>query len=188
MDEPRDLRDKVVGALGVVLVVALVIGGAAGAVAYGAVRASGITADGAAAPSSVAASVSPSASASATPSPSPSPVPTHSASPTPSPAHHAGAQHKKKHRHGRLTLSAHPRHVRPMGRIDLVGSYRGHGGAHLVVQRRIGGHWRRFPVSTTVRGGRFRTWVSSGRHGKNLFRVRDTRTGAVSPAVTVVVG
>ena len=185
MDEPRDLRDKVVGALGVVLVVALVIGGAAGAVAYGAVRASGITADAAAAPLSVVASASPSTFVSA--SPSPSPVATHSATPSPSPTHRA-VTHHKKHRRSRLTLKARRHHVRPMGRIDLSGSYRGHGGARLVVQRRSGGRWRRFPVSTTVHHGHFHTWIASGRHGKNLFRVRDPRTGAVSSAVAVVIG
>jgi hypothetical protein len=75
-----------------------------------------------------------------------------------------------------------------MGRINLFGRYPGHSGSQLAVQRMEGGHWGRFPVSVTVRGGRFRTWVASGRNGPNQFRVVDTGAGRASPTVTVVVG
>jgi hypothetical protein len=75
-----------------------------------------------------------------------------------------------------------------MGRIDLHGRYPGHGGTRLVVQRRRGGRWTRFPVSVTVRGGGFRTWVASGHRGPNRFRVLDPRSGRASAPVTVRVG
>ncbi|MGZ4444604.1 MAG: hypothetical protein ACXVXC_15685 [Nocardioidaceae bacterium] len=72
-----------------------------------------------------------------------------------------------------------------MGRVNLWGRYPGHGGAYLVVQRLEAGHWHRFPVSTTVRAGRFHTWVASGRRGPNRFRVLDPRSGRRSAPVTV---
>ena len=75
-----------------------------------------------------------------------------------------------------------------MGRVNLYGHYPRHAGARLRVQRLEGGRWGGFPVSVTVRGGRFRTWVVSGHRGTNRFRVRDPATGKVSAAVAVTVG
>ncbi|HLN79013.1 MAG TPA: hypothetical protein VK204_18355 [Nocardioidaceae bacterium] len=72
-----------------------------------------------------------------------------------------------------------------MGRIHLMGRYPGHGGARLVVQRFEGGHWARFPVSVTVRGGRYRTWVASGHRGVNRFRVVDAAARRASAPVSV---
>ncbi len=74
-----------------------------------------------------------------------------------------------------------------MGRIDLSGRYP-RNGATLVVQRRDGGHWTRFPVTATVRRGRFHTWVQSGYRGPNRFRVLDPATGRASAPVTITVG
>ena len=198
MHDPQDLRTRIVGALGAVLAVALVIGLVAGVVAYGAVRASGLGDDEVAAAPTPAAATADASSDEPSPSRSASPSPTS----TPTPTEHAEPEHEKKpkksekhkkshhrhHHHGTLTLSASPGHVSRMGRIDLRGRYPGHGGAYLQVQRRQGGHWERFPVGVTVRGGRFHTWVASGHGGDNHFRVRDLRTGRVSPAVTVRVG
>jgi hypothetical protein len=75
-----------------------------------------------------------------------------------------------------------------MGRVNLYGSYPGHNGSRLAVQRLEGGHWSGFPVSVTVRGGHFRTWVASGRHGVNKYRVVNPATHAASGTVSVFVG
>lgn len=74
-----------------------------------------------------------------------------------------------------------------MGRVDLWGRYPRHPGTWLAVQRLEHGRWERFPVTAVVHGGRFRTWVESGRPGPNRFRVVDPRTGRASAPVTVTV-
>ena len=194
MEDPQDLRERVIGALGAVLAVALVIGAVAGVAAYGAVRASGLGGGDLAAASTSPSSAPSSSGPAGTASPSASPTPSPSASPTPRPAHHSTPKPKKKSRHHhprrhvRLTLAARERHVSPMGRIDLHGRYPRHGGTRLVVQRFQGGRWSRFPVSVTVRGGRFHTWVASGHRGPNRFRVVDPAGGRASAPVTVRVG
>jgi hypothetical protein len=188
---PQELRERIVGALGAVLAVALVIGLVAGAVAWAAVHATGLDDQPASAgeetPSTPVSSRS-------TPSPSASPAEQQTGKADPKPTKTARPSTPTKHRHharrhhGQLTLTVSRRHVSPMGRVDLGGRYAGHDGATLVVQRREAGHWSRFPVSVTVRGGSFRTWVASGQHGPNTFRVLDPATGRVSGSVTVVVG
>ena len=45
-----------------------------------------------------------------------------------------------------------------------------------------------FPVSTSVSGGVFKTYVYSGREGANRFRVVDTGTDRASNAVRVTIG
>lgn len=103
--------------------------------------------------------------------------------------HDRSRHHRKRHaragRRAQVTLVASPHQVRRMGRINLFGRYPGHGGARLVVQRFERGHWARFPVTATVRGGRFRTWVASGHRGVNRFRVVAVNSGRVSDPVTV---
>jgi hypothetical protein len=198
MPEPQNWRDRVVGALGAVLAVAVVIGVVVGAVAYGAVRLAGLGSDDDSASDAAQAPASRSASRSA--SPTPSAGPSHAASPSqraasPSPSKtHEPKPKKKRAHHARkkkpqgLTLHASPQRVGHMGRVDLSGRYPGHGGATLVVQRREGGSWDRFPVSATVHSGSFHTWVASGRSGPNRFRMLDPATGATSAPVTVTVG
>ena len=189
MTDRQDWHDRIVGALGAVLAVAIVIGGVVGVVTYAAARITGLTGgDSAAQPSTASttsAAPSPSAadtaSATATPSPTTSPTETQTHHETHHRSHHRPAEHD-------LTLSASPQHVGPMGRIDLYGRYPGHDGATLAVERREGGHWSRFPVSATVRGGRFHTWVASGQSGSNAFRVVDEGSGRRSDPVTVSVG
>lgn len=95
--------------------------------------------------------------------------------------------HPRQRTRDRLTIRADRHHVGRMGRINLSGRYRGHAGTILVVQRMEHGRWERFPVSVAVRGGRFRTWVASGRPGPNRFRVRDPRTHRRSAPVTVII-
>jgi hypothetical protein len=197
----QEWRERVVGALGAVIAVALVIGAIVGVATYSAVHVAGLddaepqarSSPTAADSSSNDNAVASSPETSDAPSPSP-----HTAKPTKTakPHEHRNATHHRSHhrahhrkRHsGSLTLAASPHHTRPMGRINLFGRYPGHSGSQLAVQRMEGGHWGSFPVSVTVRGGRFHTWVASGRNGANQFRVVDSGAGRASPAVTVVVG
>ncbi len=205
MTEPDSRHDQVVGALGAVLAVALVIGGVLGAVAYGAVRFSGLTdpADTAAAqPARPQTSSAGSAVRSPEESARPEESPRAEESPRPERTQadrkqvdrtHAdrSREERKRKRAGTAAaprLSADVSRVGKMGRINLTGRYPGHGGSRLVVQRYENGHWSRFPVSTvTVRDGRFHTWVASGRPGPNRFRVLDVARHRPSNPVTVVV-
>jgi hypothetical protein len=155
-------------------------------------------------------STSPSSTQSSTPSAAPSTkVGTRAASPdrqtdTPSPVTHEKrhprldqqrqrqshadrARHRRARHHQQsavLTMSASPRHTHKYGRVSLSGRYPGHNGVTLQVQR-AEPHWHDFPVTVTVRGGRFHTWVESGYPGPNRFRVKDKRTGTTSAPVTV---
>lgn len=87
-----------------------------------------------------------------------------------------------------INLSASQVSVSPMQQIDLTGTYPAGEGAILQVQRREGGSWKDFPVTASVGGGTFSTYVQTSQTGKNLFRVRDTDSGATSNRVAVTVG
>ncbi len=86
-----------------------------------------------------------------------------------------------------ITLTASPPSVSALERIDLSGSYRGGDGATLQVQRREG-DWVDFPVTATVRGTTFATYILTSRTGASQFRVVDEATGEASNTVTVRVG
>lgn len=88
---------------------------------------------------------------------------------------------------GELVLRTGQSAVAPMQRIDLSGSY-GKDGAILQVQRKENGSWNDFPVTVSVRGGAFSTYVMTGKSGKTKFRVVDTDSGEESNAVTVQIG
>ncbi len=72
-----------------------------------------------------------------------------------------------------------------MGRIDLTGVYPGGEGAILSVQQFEGGVWNDFPVTASVSGETFATYIQTGQLGRNRFRMIDTDTGAVSNEVRV---
>jgi hypothetical protein len=94
-----------------------------------------------------------------------------------------GKQKKRRPRPG-ISLSASPLEVAPMERIYLTGTYPGGGGSSLQVQRKQDG-WTDFPVSTSVSGGSFSTYVMTGQSGANRFRVVDKGNGKKSNPVTV---
>lgn len=87
-----------------------------------------------------------------------------------------------------ISLSATQQSVSPMQQIDLTGTYEGGEGAILQVQRMENGAWSDFPVTMSVSGGTFATYVQTSRTGPNKFRVRDTDSDAVSNEITVTVG
>ena len=89
-----------------------------------------------------------------------------------------------------ITLTSGQTQVGPMARIDLTGSYPSGEGAVLQVQRATGpgDDWVDFPVTVTVSGGQFSTYVQTGKSGPNRFRVIDTDTDLASNEVTVTIG
>ena len=64
-----------------------------------------------------------------------------------------------------------------MQQIDLTGTYQAGEGAILQVQRMENGAWSDFPVTMSVSGGTFATYVQTSRTGPNEFRVVDTDSG-----------
>jgi hypothetical protein len=180
IDDPHK-REQVYATLGVVVVLALIVGGVMAGVAYGVAHVAGLT--GGSDPVPAAGPAAPATSASAAASPSSAAPATPAASPSASPS--PGAQ--RHDRHGAIALTAHPRRVDQMGRISLDGRYGGGAGQVLQVQRREAGRWSSFPVTITVRGGTFHSWVASGRSGVNQFRVVDIHAGKSSNPVAVTV-
>ncbi|CAB4956921.1 unannotated protein [freshwater metagenome] len=87
-----------------------------------------------------------------------------------------------------LSLTTSRQSVSPMQQIDLTGTYQSGEGAILQVQRLEDGAWIDFPVTVSVSGGSFATYVLTGRTGPNQFRVVDTDSEVVSNEVTVTVG
>ncbi len=177
-------RQLLVGA-GALVAVALVIGAVVSAVALGAARVSGIN-DARPTASATPTLYMPSDEPTTTPEPFPDPEgPTTSGDPSPSPDEPSGPPKKRAKT---ISLQAFPQRVGPNGRINLTGVYQGGGeGARLQVQR-FESKWVDFPVSTSVSGGVFKTYVYSGREGANRFRVVDTGTDRASNAVRVTIG
>lgn len=97
------------------------------------------------------------------------------------------AKEKKKKEKAKkgITLLAGQESVTAMQRIDLSGSYPAGNGAILQVQRFEGGGWKNFPVTMSVSGGSFSTYVVSGQPGETRFRVLDTDSGKASNAVKI---
>ena len=87
-----------------------------------------------------------------------------------------------------ISLTAVQQSVAPMQQIDLTGTYQSGEGAILQVQRLEGGTWSDFPVTMSVSGGTFATYVQTSKAGPNKFRVVDTDSQVTSNEVTVTVG
>jgi hypothetical protein len=185
-DPDESPRRQLVTGLAALLAVALVIGGVVSVVALGVVKVTGLsdaTPRATAKPSLVIPSGTPTTGLEG--GGSPSAVPSDSAgagvssSDSPSPPHKARA----------ISLRATPSAVAPGQRITLTGEYAKHEGATLQVQRfEPGGGWADFPVTMSVVGGRFTTYITTSRTGLNRIRVVDTASGKVSNAVRVTIG
>lgn len=95
---------------------------------------------------------------------------------------------KKEKKKGALHLTASPAEGSTWQRINLIGTWKGHDGATLQVQRSLdGGPWSNFPTDATVHDGKFGTYIQTGRTGTNRFRVIDSATGKVSNVVKVTI-
>ncbi|QIK67729.1 hypothetical protein G7072_16480 [Nocardioides sp. HDW12B] len=88
----------------------------------------------------------------------------------------------------KVTLFVAPQQVSPGERINFNGVYVDGEGASLQIQRREGGTWTDFPVTASVRGGSFETWIQTSRTGEQVFRVFDVAEERGSNTVTVTVG
>lgn len=180
MSESNVFRQLLVS-LGVLLAVSAVIGGIMGLVALGAADVAGVAGN----------------DAEGSPAPEKSlylpPRPTTAAdeqepepSATPSPSAETSKAPESRRPRRQITLSASPKNVGNLDRIDLTGRYRAANGTTLQVQRFEDG-WSDFPTSATVNGGSFATYVQTGQSGPNRFRVIDESSGRTSNPVTVTV-
>lgn len=86
-----------------------------------------------------------------------------------------------------ITLRVEQTAVQAGERINLTGDYRRGNGALLQVQRLEGG-WSDFPVTMSVDGGRFSTYIQTSRTGDARFRVVDKGAGRTSNVVRVTIG
>ena len=87
-----------------------------------------------------------------------------------------------------IRLTAGQSSVGPMQQIDLSGQYPQGEGAILQVQRFQAGSWVDFPVTASVSGGTFSTYVQTGQAGVNRFRVFDGDRDEASNEVRVTIG
>lgn len=86
-----------------------------------------------------------------------------------------------------ITLHATPESAVAYERVDLTGTHRGDGSTtSLQVQRLDGETWVDFPVSASVDGRTFSTYILTGVVGENRFRVQDA-SGQTSNVVTVTI-
>ena len=184
MPEPERKQHPVVAGLVALVGVGLTIGLLAGGGALVATRVLGLGADATATDSSGGQSMYLPKPEKTTPSEQPSAQPTLPAASEPT-----GPVHTTPSKDTGISLSAAQTQVGPMGRIDLTGNYPTGEGAVLQVQRATGpgDSWVDFPVTATVSGGQFSTYVQTGRTGPNRFRVIDTDSEAVSNDVTITV-
>jgi len=88
----------------------------------------------------------------------------------------------------RIKLFVAPQRVSPGQRIDFSGVYEAGEGASLQIQRKENGVWTDFPVSATVRGGSFETWIQTTHTGRLPYQVYDKRAGRGSNIVVLTVG
>jgi hypothetical protein len=182
-DEDAPWTRQLLVSVAVLVAVALVIGGVVSVVALGAANVSGIDN---ARPSATAqpSLYFPSDEPTTRPEQYPDPAgvdDTTGSAPTP-PTRTARPKKKRT-----ISLQAFPHQVSANERINLTGVYPGAEGASLQVQR-FEGSWVDFPVSASVRGGAFTTYIYTGRSGANRFRVVDKASGRKSNPVRVRIG
>ncbi|NUR08153.1 MAG: hypothetical protein HOQ45_14245 [Nocardioidaceae bacterium] len=185
-DEDAPWARQLLVGTGVLLAVALVIGGVVSVFALGAARVTGIdsASSGRSNPPTL---VIPSDVPTTTPEPFPDPDVPQAAGSSSQASSPSATPTKKKKPPTSISLQAFPQRVSANQRINLTGTYRGGEGARLQVQR-FQGSWTNFPVTVSVSGGLFNTYVYTGRSGPQRFRVMDTTSGRKSNPVKVSVG
>lgn len=178
-------RRQVLVGLGALVVVTLLVGGIVSAMALGAARLTGLddssTAGGPVEePSLYIPPGEPSTSPEVYPDPTRPDREEPSESPSEEPTQKPGRQSKK------ITLQAFPLEASAGERITMTGVYPAGEGATLQVQR-FEGTWTDFPVSATVSGGMYNTYILTSRTGETRFRVTDKALGRSSNPVTVTI-
>jgi hypothetical protein len=183
-DEDAPWTRQLLVGVGALVAVALVIGIVIGIVALGAAHVSGLSS----AKSHEAATpslVMPTGNPTTTPETFPDPAKASGGS-SPSSAPSSGTPTRTAKSRA-ISLQVFPANVRPGERINFTGVYARGEGRRLQVQRFEGG-WHDFPVSASVSGGLFSTYIVTSHTGTNRFRVMDTATGKASNAVRVRIG
>ena len=176
MDDETDWRKQLLVGLGVLVIVAVLIGGIVSVIAIKAADVAGIGS----APASTTGGVT---------FPSPDPTTPTSEQPT-TPTAPSGStpptQTAPPPKAG-IKLTANPAQAGTYQRVNLTGTYPGAtSGTSLEVQRREGASWVNFAsVSASVNAGTFATWIETGQPGANRFRVYDAGAGKASNIVTV---
>lgn len=178
MDDESDWRKQLLVGLGVLVIVALLVGGIVGVIALKAADVAGIGNP----PSSDSESITfPTYKPTSQPTQSQQTepdVPTGSTPPTETAQPRAG-----------IKLDANPTEARTYQRVNLTGTYQGASpGTSLQVQRREGTSWANFAsVTASVNAGEFATWIETGQPGANRFRVFDADSGKASNVVVVTI-
>jgi hypothetical protein len=183
LDDEAPWSRTLLTGLGALAAVSLLVGGVVGAVAFGAAKLTGLG-ENAGGPSEEPSLYIPSGEPSTSPEAYPDPPevtePTPTAEPTPTPEPSPSKPPRE------ISLQGYPATVSPGERINLTGVFATGEGATLQVQRFEGG-WTDFPVTATVRGGTFTTYVMTSRPGLTRFRVVDTATGRASNPVRITI-
>ncbi len=181
MDDENDWRRQLLFGLGVLVVVAVLVGGIIGVIAIKAADVAGIGSTTPAdtsiffpTPTKPTKGSGPTSTQSTESAPT---QPTGSTPPTTTPRQRQG-----------ITLSVSPTTAKTYQRINLTGSYQAPPGTTLQVQRKEGSTWADFPTTANVSGGTFATYIETGRQGPNRFRMFDAGAGKASNVVTVQIG
>lgn len=193
MDENSPVRSQLLVGVGVLLAVALLIGGIVGLVALKAADVAGLNeSDGTSSrdsgpplgigtnsrppdPTSEPTPVSPTETSTSTETSDTAPT-------TPTET----TKTRKPKPAKQITLDASPDSAGTYERVNLTGTYRRGEGSTLQVQRKEGGAWVDFPTDAYVSGGTFSTYIETGQTGQNRFRVIDP-TGRTSNVVSVMI-
>jgi hypothetical protein len=184
-DDSAWVRQLLLG-LGALAVVSLLVGGIVGALALGAARFTGLDGSSADGPVEQPSLYMPTGEPTTTPQSYPDPSGYKSPSPTASAS--PDAEPSKTPRSRAITLQAFPSQVSPGERINLTGVYQRGEGATLQVQRFENGAWADFPVTVSVSGGVFSTYIITSRTGEARLRVYDKALQKGSNDVRVTIG
>ena len=191
-DDEKPWTRQLLVVVGVLVAVALVIGGIVSVIALGAAKVTGISSAKAPATSKPSLYVpSGKPTVGLDPYPEPSDRPQHHKSGSGGSSQGAGASDTPDSSHAAkkhlITLQVFPQQVAPSQRINLTGLYTGGEGAQVQVQRFEGGSWSDFPVTASVSGGQFSTYVTTTHTGPQRLRVADKASHRISNAVRVTV-
>lgn len=183
-DEDSGSRQVLIG-LGALVVVTLLVGGIVSAMALGAARLTGLgESSSAGGPAEAPSLYMPTGEPTTTPQAYPDPTRPDREEPSESPS--AEETPEPRGQSKKITLQAFPLEASGGERITLTGVYPAGEGATLQVQR-FEGAWTDFPVSATVSGGTYSTYIITSRTGEARFRVTDKALGRSSNPVTVTI-
>jgi hypothetical protein len=179
-------RRQVLVGLGALVVVTLLVGGIVSAMALGAARITGLgDSSSAGGPAEEPSLYIPPGEPSTSPEVYPDPTRPDAEEPSESPTEQEPSE-KPGRESKKITLQAFPLEASAGERITMTGVYPAGEGATLQVQR-FEGTWADFPVSATVSGGIYNTYILTSRTGEARFRVTDKALNRSSNPVTITI-